>query len=48
MAYKCMVKLIAKGTRSKEELSNMADVYYASGRLTDEQYTEIIALIEAM
>lgn len=48
MAYKCMVKLIAKGARSKEELLNMADVYYASGRLTDEQYTEIIALIEAM
>ena len=47
MAYKCMIKLIAKGARSKDELLNMADVYYAAGRLSDEQYEEIVALIEA-
>lgn len=47
MAYKCMIKLIAKGERSKDELLNMADVYYAAGRLSDEQYEEIVALIEA-
>lgn len=47
MAYKCMIKLIAKRERSKDELLNMADVYYAAGRLSDEQYEEIVALIEA-
>lgn len=47
MAYKCMIKLIAKGERSKDALLNMADVYYAAGRLSDEQYEEIVALIEA-
>lgn len=31
--------------KSNEELSAMADVYYGSGRLTDEQYTEIVTLI---
>ena len=28
-----------------EELAAMADVYYGSGRLSDEQYTEIVNLI---
>lgn len=25
--------------------ANMLDVYYAAGRLTDEQYTELVALL---
>lgn len=45
MAYKLMIKLIANGKTSKEELLNKADVYYAAGRLTDEQYTEVVRLI---
>ena len=48
MAYKCMKKLISIGKRSKTELADKADVYYAAGRLTDEQYAEVIALIDAM
>lgn len=40
-----MKNLIQNGTRSKEDLLNMADVYYAVKRLTEEQYTEIIKLI---
>lgn len=45
MAYKLMIKLIANGKTPKEELLNKADVYYAAGRLTDEQYTEVVRLI---
>lgn len=45
MAYKIMKSLISNSSKTKEELSTMADVYYGSGRLTEEQYTEIVALI---
>lgn len=45
MAYKLMLKLIANGKTDKDELLNKADVYYAAGRLTDEQYEEIVKLI---
>ncbi len=46
MAYKIMRNLIANSAKEKEELLNMADVYYAAGRLTDDQYTEIVGLAE--
>lgn len=45
MPYKIMKNLIRNGTRSKEELLNMADVYYAAGRLDQEQYIELVAEI---
>ena len=45
MAYRIMKSLISNSTKSNEELSTMADVYYGSGRLTDEQYTQIVTLI---
>lgn len=45
MAYKLMIKLIANGKLSEEELLNKADVYYAAGRLNDEQYEEVVKLI---
>lgn len=45
MAYKLMKKLIAAGRKSKEELLNMCDVYYAAGRLTDDEYSELVELI---
>ncbi len=41
MTYKLCVKLLALGKLT----TNMLDVYYAAGRLTDEQYTELVALI---
>lgn len=47
MAYKLMKRLVALNRKSKDELLNMADVYYAAGRLTDDQYTEIIGLVNA-
>ena len=45
MAYKIMKNLIAQGSKTKEELLNMADVYYAAGRLIADEYTEIVGLI---
>lgn len=45
MAYRIMKSLISNSSKTNEELSTMADVYYGTGRLTDEQYTEIAALI---
>lgn len=45
MAYKIMKSLISNSRKTNEELATMADVYYGSGRLTDEQYTEIVGLI---
>ncbi len=45
MPYKIMKNLIQNESRSKEELLNMADVYYAVNRLADDQYTEIITQI---
>lgn len=45
MAYKIMKNLIQNSTRSKEELMNIADVYFAVGRLEQEQYMELVAEI---
>lgn len=45
MAYKIMKTLIGNGFKTKEELAEMADVYYASGRLTKEQYEDVIGRI---
>ncbi len=41
MAYKILKILISSNSRSRKELQNMADVYYAAKRLTDDQYIEI-------
>ena len=45
MAYKIMKSLIQNSNKTKEELLNMADVYYAAGRLVSEEYTEIVGII---
>lgn len=45
MAYRIMKNLIQNSSKTNEDLADMADVYYGSGRLTDEQYTEIVNLI---
>lgn len=47
MAYTLMKRLIALGRKTNAELLNMADVYYAAGRLTDAQYRELVALINS-
>ena len=45
MAYKIMKSLLQNNTKTKEELLDMADVYYAAGRLMAAEYSEIIDLI---
>lgn len=45
MAYRIMKSLISNSEKTKEELADMADVYYGSGRLSEDQYTEIVGLI---
>lgn len=45
MAYRILKKLIADGSRPKEKLMEMADVYYAAGRITGDQYADIIDMI---
>lgn len=45
MAYKIMNKLILNSNKTNDELLDMADVYYAAGRLTAEEYSEIIGII---
>lgn len=39
--YELCKKLLARGKLTAEQL----DVFYAAGRLTDEQYRELIALL---
>ncbi len=43
MAYKILKSLISNGKKTSEEILSMADVYYAAGRLNQEQYENIIA-----
>lgn len=45
MPYRIMKSLISNSRKTNEDLADMADVYYGTGRLTDEQYTEIVDLI---
>lgn len=44
MAYDLMKKLIAKG-KSREELIRKCDKYYACDQLTDDEYTELMEII---
>ena len=46
MVYNLMLSLIKAKRKSKEELTKKANVFYAAGQLTDEQYTEIIGKLE--
>lgn len=48
MAYKCIKNLICRGTKTKKELLDMCDVYFATGRLTEEQFVELVAAINEM
>ena len=43
MLYTFIKKLISVG--KIDGLSTKADVFYAAGKLTDEEYTEIIGLL---
>ena len=43
MTYKLCLKLIELGRTNG--LADKLDVYFAAGRLTEEQYTELIAML---
>lgn len=44
-AYTLARKVILTHKKSKEYLLHMVDVYFAAGRLSDEEYTELVQLI---
>lgn len=47
--YNIMTKLINKRFyKAREEAQQKCDVFYAVGRITDEQYTDLCALIESV
>lgn len=48
MGYTLMKALINNRKHTKERLTTMANVYYAAGQLNDEQYMEVMELINAM
>ncbi len=45
--YETMKKVIAIGKKTDEELLNMCDVFLMNSRITDDQYNELVALINA-
>lgn len=46
MAYKILKQLIYKSNKSKEELLQMADVYYGAGRVSKDEYEDIISRLK--
>lgn len=48
MAYNLMLSLIKRGKKTKAQLTKMANVYVAAGQLTEEEYMEVMELINAM
>lgn len=48
MGYNLLKSLIKRGKKSKAELTRLANVYVAAGQLTEEEYMEIMELINAM
>lgn len=47
--YNIMTKLINKRFyKTSEEAQQKCDVFYAVGRITDDQYTDLCALIESV
>ena len=48
MLYKCLKRMIEKGNyESKEAIAEQISLIYANEQLTDEQYSELMALLKA-
>lgn len=45
MIYTLLKNKITRGTYDKADLQNKMDVYLLCGRITDEQYNELVALM---
>lgn len=48
MGYNLMKALIKQGKKTKAQLTKFANVYFAAGQLTEDEYMEIMELINAM
>lgn len=47
MTYSLCKKLIAKGNYDETEMINKLDVFLLANRITEEEYKELIALINS-
>lgn len=45
MTYKLCKKMITNGKYIEQDMLKKLDVFYATNRLTDEQYTELVHMI---
>lgn len=45
MTYKLCKKMITNGNYTKDDMLNKLDVFFATNRLTEEEYRELIELI---
>lgn len=46
MTYRLIKKVIAKGNYDKDELMDKLDVFLLAGRITDEQYKELVEMMK--
>ena len=48
MLYKCLVRMIQKGNyESKEAMAEKISILFANDQLTQSQYEELMAMLEA-
>ena len=48
MLYKCLVRMIQKGNyESKEAMAEKVSILFANNQLTQSQYEELMAMLEA-
>ena len=48
MLYKCLVRMIQKGNyESKEAMAEKTSILFANDQLTQSQYEELMAMLEA-
>ena len=48
MLFKCLKRMIEKGNyESKEQLAEQISLIYANEQLTDEQYEQLMQMLEA-
>lgn len=48
MGYSLLKSLINRGKKTKAELTRLANVYVAAGQLSQDEYMEIMELINEM
>ena len=48
MLYKCLVRMVQKGNyESKEAMAEKISILFANNQLTQSQYEELMAMLEA-